>query len=95
MNRYLAFLATAAVLLAAGMAFAAPRHSTGQIRRIDKEGGKITIRHGAIANLQLPPMTLVFHVADPEMLERVQPGDTAQFRAEKINGQYTITSLIN
>jgi Cu/Ag efflux protein CusF len=81
-------------LLITTLALAASATSTtGEVRRIDTAGGKITIKHGAISNLNLPPMTLVFHVSDRAMLESVQPGDKVRFFAEKIDGQYTITSL--
>ena len=93
MNRYIAILAAGVALLITTLALAAPTRTSGEVRRIDTAGGKITIKHGAISNLNLPPMTLVFHVSDPAMLESVQPGDQVRFYAEKIDGQYTITSL--
>ena len=93
MNRYVTILAVGVALLITTLAMAAATNSSGEVRRIDTAGGKITIKHGAISNLKLPPMTLVFHVSDPAMLESVQPGDKVRFYAEKIDGQYTITSL--
>jgi Cu(I)/Ag(I) efflux system protein CusF len=93
MKRTLTVLAAAAALLATSLVMAASANTSGEVRRIDAAAGKITIKHGAISNLDLPAMTLVFHVADPAMLDNVKPGDKVRFAADKINGQYTITTL--
>ena len=65
----------------------------GEVRKIDKETKKITIRHGPIANLDMPPMTMVFQVKDAAMLESVKAGDKIRFSAEKLGGAYTVTQL--
>ncbi|GGX20266.1 RND transporter [Pigmentiphaga litoralis] len=93
MKRTLTVIAAAAALLATSLVMAASATTSGEVRRIDAAAGKITIKHGAISNLDLPAMTLVFHVADPAMLQNVKPGDKVRFAADKINGQYTITAL--
>lgn len=67
--------------------------TTGEVRRIDKAAGKITLRHGEIRNLNMPPMTMVFVVADPAMLDRVKVGDTIRFRAEQSAGTYRVTAI--
>lgn len=74
-------------------AFAADGMSDGEIRKIDKDAGKITIRHGELKNLDMPPMTMVFRVADKAMLEQVKPGDKVSFVAEKVEGQFTVTQI--
>lgn len=66
----------------------------GVIRKIDKENRKITIRHGEIKNLDMPPMTMVFKVKDPAMLDTVKAGDNVQFRAEKSAGSFVITDIL-
>ncbi len=65
----------------------------GEVRRVDKEAKKITIRHGPIQNLNMPPMTMVFQVKDPAMLEQVKAGDKIKFSADKVGGAYIVTSL--
>lgn len=65
----------------------------GEIRKVDKDAGKLTIRHEALTNLGMPAMTMVFRVADPAMLDAVEQGDKVEFRAEKVNGQFTVTKL--
>lgn len=65
----------------------------GEIRKVDMDAKKITIRHAAIENLGMPPMTMVFQVKSPAMLEKVKTGDKIKFRAEKTGGAYTVTQI--
>ncbi|MEK8086745.1 copper-binding protein [Aquabacterium sp. A3] len=65
----------------------------GEVRKVDAESGKITVRHGEIKNLDMPPMQMSFRVSDPAWLQSVQVGDKIRFTADKVNGQYTITTL--
>jgi len=67
--------------------------SDGEIRKVDKSAKKITIKHGPLANLDMPPMTMVFQVKDPAMLEQVKAGDKVKFQAEKIGVAYTVTRI--
>jgi Cu(I)/Ag(I) efflux system protein CusF len=67
--------------------------SDGEVRKIDMDAKKITLRHGPIANLGMPSMTMVFQVKDPAMLEQVKPGDKVRFSAEKSGGAYVVTKL--
>ena len=67
--------------------------SEGEIRKVDENAQKITIRHGPLTNLGMPAMTMVFHVKDPTMLSRVKAGDKVRFRAEKVNGALTVTEI--
>jgi Cu(I)/Ag(I) efflux system periplasmic protein CusF len=71
----------------------APAMTDGEVRRIDKEAKKITLRHGPIQNLNMPPMTMVFQVKDPALLDKVNVGDKVKFSAEKITGGYALTNL--
>lgn len=74
-------------------ASAAVGMSEGEVKKIDKEAGKITIRHGELKNLGMPPMTMIFRVTDKSTLEEVKPGDNIQFVAEKLNGKLTVTRI--
>ena len=78
---------------AKGSAAQAVELSTGEIRKIDKEAGKIAIKHGEIKNLGMPPMTMVFKVSDPKMLEQVKVGDKVKFQAENPGGALTVTKI--
>ena len=65
----------------------------GEVKKIDKSAGKITIKHGPLAKLDMPAMTMVFRVADPKMLDQVKPNDKIKFEADKVNGALTIVTL--
>jgi Cu(I)/Ag(I) efflux system periplasmic protein CusF len=78
---------------AVGSGQAAAEMSDGEIRRVDKEARKITVRHGPLANLDMPAMTMVFQVKDEAMLDQVKAGDKVKFVAEKSDGAYTITKI--
>ena len=67
--------------------------SDGEVRKVDKDAKKITIKHGPLANLDMPPMTMVFQVKDPAMLEQVKAGDKVKFQAEKLGGAFTVTAI--
>ncbi len=60
----------------------------GEIRRIDKEAGKITIRHGPIAELDMPAMSMVFRPVDPALLDQLKTGDKVRFTTRHENGTY-------
>jgi Cu(I)/Ag(I) efflux system periplasmic protein CusF len=80
----------AAALLVAGAAYAQPL-TEGEVRKVD--GDKITLKHNEIKHLDMPAMTMVFKVANPASVAKLQPGDKVRFSAEKVGGQYTITRL--
>jgi Cu(I)/Ag(I) efflux system periplasmic protein CusF len=65
----------------------------GEVRRVDKDAKKITVRHGPLASLDMPAMTMVFQVKDPAMLDQVKVGDKIKFAAEKLGGAFTITKI--
>lgn len=67
--------------------------SDGEVRKVDKETGKITIKHGPLVNLGMPGMTMVFRVKEPAMLDQVKAGDKIRFAADKVNGTFTVTKL--
>ena len=65
----------------------------GEIRKIDIDSKKITIKHGEIKNLDMPGMTMVFQVRDPAMLAAIKTGDKVRFKAEKSGGAIVVTEL--
>ena len=65
----------------------------GEIRKVDKDAKKLTIRHGPIQKLDMPAMTMVFQVKDPVMLDQVKTGDKVKFAAEKAGGAFTVTNI--
>jgi Cu/Ag efflux protein CusF len=67
--------------------------SEGEVRKVDKDAKKITIKHGPLANLDMPPMTMVFQVKDPALLEQAKAGDKVKFQAEKVGATYFVTKI--
>ncbi len=65
----------------------------GVVRRIDLENNKITIRHGELKALDMPPMTMVFIAKQPALLKALEPGDQVEFEAFKINDQYFVGKI--
>ena len=68
-------------------------YTDGEVRKVDKAGAKVTLKHGPIANLEMPPMTMLFQVKDPAMLAKLKAGDKVRFRAEKVGGALTVTQI--
>ncbi|MEI8267394.1 MAG: copper-binding protein [Betaproteobacteria bacterium] len=85
--------APAAASAAPAAATSAVEMSVGEVRRIDKSAGKLTLKHGEIKHLDMPPMTMVFQVQDPALLDKVKPGDPVRFRAEKAASGYVVTAI--
>ncbi|MGE3376484.1 MAG: copper-binding protein [Vicinamibacteria bacterium] len=82
-----------ALALALGATGALAQLADGEIRKVDKDAGKLTIRHGEIKSLDMPPMTMVFRVQEPAMLDAVKAGDKVKFDARKVGGQYVVTTI--
>ena len=68
--------------------------AAGEVRRVNKEQNKITLRHGEIKSLDMPAMTMVFEVRDPKLLDAVKAGDKVRFRVVKEpNGAFVVTEI--
>ncbi|OWW21739.1 copper-binding protein [Noviherbaspirillum denitrificans] len=78
---------------AAANATAPAEMAAGEVKKIDKGAGKITLKHGRLYRLDMAPMTMVFRVADPKMLDQVQVGDKVRFDADKVKGALTVTKM--
>ena len=65
----------------------------GEVRKVDKAAGKITLKHGPITNLDMPGMTMIFRVSDPALLDKVKAGDKVRFTAEKVDGALTVVRM--
>jgi Cu/Ag efflux protein CusF len=65
----------------------------GEVRRVDKDAKKLTIRHGPIVNLNMPGMTMVFQVKDPALLDKVTAGDKIRFSVEKAGSTLFVTDI--
>lgn len=88
-------LALAAVITSgtAAIAQATLPFTEGEVRKVDLSAQKITLKHGEIKNLDMPPMSMVFQVKNPALLEKVKAGDKVKFVAEQIGGALVVTDL--
>ena len=76
-------------------ATASAQSVNGEVRKIDQEASKITLKHGPIKALDMTDesMTMVFTVQDPAMLNQVKVGDKVKFDADRVNGKITVTKI--
>jgi Cu/Ag efflux protein CusF len=65
----------------------------GVITRLDEASGKVGLKHEAIENLKMPPMTMVFLLADPALTKGLKVGDVVSFLVENRAGKLTVTQL--
>ncbi|MEO8023060.1 copper-binding protein [Polaromonas sp.] len=91
MKHFTTLIAT--LLTSAVFAQAALPATEAEVRKVDKDAGKITLKHGEIKNLDMPPMSMVFQVKDKALLDKVKAGDKVSFTADKIDGKYTVLTL--
>jgi|SRR5688572_809503 len=96
----IAHMMIAAILAIGSISASATSHQSaahaadGEVRKVDKDGQKLTIRHGPLPELDMPTsMTMVYRVKDPALLDQVKPGDKIRFVAEKIGGQFTVIRI--
>lgn len=75
-------------------AAATPEMTVGEVRKIDKDAKKITLKHGEIKNLDMPAMTMVFQVKDAAMLDKIQAGDKVKFSVIKTDSGFVVTELL-
>ena len=64
-----------------------------EVRRVDAAAGKISLKHGDIKNLDMPPMSMVFQLQDKTLLGNIKAGDRVRFTADKVNGSYTVLEI--
>ena len=67
--------------------------SDGEVRGVDRQQGKVTLKHGEIKSLEMPPMTMVFRVKDTAVLDRLKVGDKIRFTADQIDGALVLTRI--
>jgi Cu/Ag efflux protein CusF len=100
MRKVLATFAVAIAIAIAPLTAALPHegHShaavvEGTVTKVDAAAGTVTIKHGAIPNLQMEAMTMEFKASDPAMLKDLKEGDEINFTADKVNGALTVTDI--
>lgn len=78
---------------AAAPSAAAAAMTAGEVRKVDLDQGKVTLKHEPIANLDMPAMTMVFRAQSPELLKDLQVGDKVRFHAESVSGALLVTHI--
>lgn len=92
MNRLITLLALA---LLPGLAAAEAQLPLvdAEVRRVDTTANKLSLRHQNIPNLDMPPMSMVFQVADPALLDGLKAGDKVRVTVDEVDGAYTVLSV--
>lgn len=83
---------TAAALALAPLAVHAQAYD-GEVMKIDKAQNKVTLKHGELKGLDMPPMTMIFRMQDAKQLDALAVGDRVRFDAAKVGGTYTVTAI--
>lgn len=86
-------LAASALPFGAALADSGQAMTEGTIRKVDAEQGKVTIKHGPISNLEMPPMTMVFVLKNPSQLEGMKKGDKVNFHVIDEGGKMVIETI--
>jgi Cu(I)/Ag(I) efflux system protein CusF len=86
-------LAATSPMAQSAVAASASEMTSGEVRKVDPEAQKITLKHGEIKNLDMPGMTMVFKVLNPALLAKVKSGDKVNFTAEKRDGAIVVTAI--
>ena len=71
----------------------APSMTNGDVRKVDQDAGKVTIKHGDIKHLDMPGMTMVFTAKDKSLLAKLKPGDKVQFMVVNEGGKMVVTDI--
>lgn len=82
-----------ALLAAFTMSSAHAQWASAEIRRVDAPNLRMTLKHGEIKSLDMPPMTMVFYVKDPSLLQGLQANDTIEFQAVVEGKKYFVTAV--
>jgi Cu(I)/Ag(I) efflux system periplasmic protein CusF len=91
--RYLMLVASIVALATAPLAAQELGTSQGEVRKVDKDASKVTLRHGPITELKMPAMSMVFQVKDPKMLDQLKEGDKIRFVTSRQGGAFTLESF--
>ena len=93
-NRRLAYIALLSLALLPSASWSQSEDKAqGEVRKVDRDNQKITVQHGEIKSLDMPPMTMAFTVKDPALLEAAKPGDKVRFVAVREDGKFVMKAI--
>ena len=78
---------------AAASAAAGDDMTEGEVRKVDIDAAKITLKHADIKSLDMPAMTMVFVVKDKAMIDKLKTGDKVKFKTINDGGKFTVTEI--
>ena len=81
------------VALCTAYGAAAAEFTKGTVKKVDAKAKKVTLIHEELKALDMPAMTMVFRSKDPSALDKLKVGDTLRFKAEKVDGVFTLTEF--
>ncbi|HDZ71653.1 MAG TPA: hypothetical protein ENH55_02410 [Aurantimonas coralicida] len=93
MTKLIKIAALSFLSLALASPAVAVEYTKGQITKIDAKQQKLTIKHGALKNLDMPAMTMVFKVSDEKMLTKAKEGKNIEFVADRVKGKLTVVEM--
>ncbi len=93
MKKLFAIATLALVTLGAAAQTTSADMAEAEIRKVDRDAKKVTLKHGPIKNLDMPPMTMVFQVKDASLLDNLKAGDKIRFSADQQQGAYVVTAV--
>ncbi len=76
-----------------GAVAAKPEMVDAEVRKLDVDAKKITLKHAPIKSLDMPAMTMVFQLKDPALLANVKVGDKVKFSVEQTKSGYLVTGI--
>jgi Cu(I)/Ag(I) efflux system periplasmic protein CusF len=83
----------ALTLISASQAQSTPELTAAEVRRVDADNGKITLKHAEIKSIAMPAMTMVFTAKEKAMLDGLAVGDKVQIAVESVGGKFTVTEI--
>jgi len=86
-------LALFTALALSTLALAQVPMSNGEVTKVDKANARVTLKHGEIKHLDMPPMIMAYRVRSPDLLDKVAVGDRVRFAVERMEGNYTVTAI--
>lgn len=75
------------------LATASAAWTEGEVARVEKAAGTVTIKHGAMPKFDMPPMTMPYRVKDKSVLDQLKPGDKIRFDVDAVGGVFTVLRL--
>jgi Cu(I)/Ag(I) efflux system protein CusF len=64
------------------------------VTKVDPSTGMVTLKHGALKNINMSAMTMAYKARDSAMVKQAKEGEKVKVRVENIDGTLTIVKLM-